>query len=106
MNEITLLYFDGCPSWKPALDNLKRAIEAEQIPVEITLYKIDTPDQAQRVRFLGSPSFQVDGIDLWPEERKNYVISCRVYQTPGGLKGIPTIEMLRQRMREKFSSLI
>ncbi len=100
MKEIALLYFDGCPSWQPALENLKQAIKTEGIQTDISLIKISDNEQAQRQRFLGSPSIHVNGIDLWPEERSNYTLSCRVYKTPDGMKGVPTIEMLRERLRE------
>lgn len=99
MVQITLLYFDGCPSWKTTLDNLQKVIEAEQIPAEITLLKIDDPAQAQKERFLGSPSIRADGVELWPEERSDYTLSCRIYQTPDGLRGSPTVEMVWERLR-------
>jgi hypothetical protein len=104
MNEITLLYFDGCPSWQPALENLEKVLESEQIPAEITLVKIDSADQAQREHFLGSPSIRVNGVDLWPEERANYSLSCRVYHTPMGMRGSPTLEMLREKLQEAIPS--
>jgi len=104
MNKITLLYFDGCPSWQPALENLQKVVEAEKILAKINLVKIENPEQAQQEKFLGSPSIRVNGVDLWPEERANYTLSCRVYKTPAGMKGSPTIEMLRERLREVISS--
>lgn len=97
--QIDLLYFEGCPSWKPALLNVQKAIEMDEIPAEIRLIKIESSEQAQQERFLGSPSFRVNGIDLWPEERDHYTLSCRVYQTPEGLKGSPSIEMLREQLK-------
>jgi len=100
MNQISLLYFDGCPSWQVALENLQKVIENDKIPAEICLIKIESLEQAQQERFLGSPSFRVNGKDLWPEERKHYTLSCRVYQTPHGLKGSPSIEMLREQLSE------
>jgi hypothetical protein len=102
MNEIKLLYFDGCPSWKSALGILKKVIETEKIQASVTLVKIETPEQAQKERFLGSPSFIVNGVDLWPEERQNYTLSCRIYNTPAGMKGFPTVEMLKLRLIEAF----
>lgn len=104
MVQITLLYFDGCPSWKIALENLQKVIEIEKIQAEITLLKIDDPEQAQREHFLGSPSFKVNDVDLWPEAREHYTLSCRVYQTPGALMGFPTVDMLRERLRNLISS--
>jgi len=103
MPEIELLYFDGCPSWQTALENLRLVIEAEKLPHQVRLVEITTPQQAQEERFLGSPSFRMDGIDLWPEARSRYNMSCRVYQTTEGLRGCPTVEMLRERFRDLLS---
>ena len=105
MLQITLQYFDGCPSWRPALENLRMVIAAEKIAAKISLVKIESSDQAQQEHFLGSPSFLVNGIDLWPEERTDYSLNCRVYRTPAGLKGSPTIGMLRERLQEVMHSL-
>ncbi len=99
MHEIELLYFDGCPSWQAALTNLKQALEAENVSANVRLIEIKDPEQAQSERFLGSPSFRVDGSDLWPEPRKRYNLSCRVYQTGQGLQGAPTVEMLREQIK-------
>jgi hypothetical protein len=38
-------------------------------------------------------------VDLWPEKRNRYDLSCRVYATPQGMKGTPTVEMLRKKVR-------
>jgi hypothetical protein len=97
--QIDLLYFDGCPSWQPGLENLKAALAAEGIEAEIRMVKVETDEDAARLKFLGSPSFQVNGVDWWPEQRERYDLSCRVYQTPQGLCGAPTIEMLREKLR-------
>ena len=97
--KIDLLYFDGCPSWQGALENLKTALTAEGLEAEIHLVKLEDDDDATRLKFLGSPSFQVNGVDLWHEERKRYNLSCRIYTTPQGMKGVPTIEMLREKLR-------
>lgn len=97
--EINLLYFDGCPSWQQGLENLKAALTEEGIQARINLIKVEDYAEAVRLKFLGSPSFQIDGVDLWLEESTNYAFSCRVYTTPEGMKGTPTIEMLRQKLR-------
>lgn len=96
---IELLYFDGCPSWQDALENLKAALTAEGLEAEIRLVKVESNEQAARLKFLGSPSFRADGMDWWPEERKRYNLSCRVYSTPHGLRGAPTLEMVREQLR-------
>ena len=95
---IDLLYFDDCPSWQSALENLKIAIAEGKLNAQIRLVKIDSPEQAVIQRFLGSPSIRFGNTDLWPEEREDYYLGCRVYQTPEGLKGWPTVEMIRQKL--------
>lgn len=101
---VDLLYFDGCPSWQNGLANLEAALKAEGFRYQIHLVKIETSQQAQKEHFLGSPSFRVEGVDLWPEEREVYSLSCRVYHTPEGMKGFPSVEMLRKRLREILSA--
>lgn len=101
---IELLYFDGCPSWERALENLKAALAAEGLEAEIRLLRVEDNEQAARLKFLGSPSFRADGVDWWPEERKRYNLGCRLYQTPQGLRGAPTVEMLREQLRAHSSN--
>lgn len=97
--KIELLYFDGCPSWETALQNLKAACDLEGLAAPVELVEIHDDDEAAARRFLGSPSILVDGQDLWPETRKAYTMSCRMYRTPEGMRGWPTVEMLRERLR-------
>ncbi len=97
--QIDLLYFDGCPSWQQGLENLRTALRRLELDWPVELVHVHEDDQAARLRCLGSPSFQVSGQDLWPEERAEYTMSCRVYQTPQGLKGWPTVEMLEDRLQ-------
>lgn len=103
MDEIELLYFDGCPHWKTAFDNLRQALEAENLHFQVRLIEITSPQQAQDESFQGSPSFRMNGKDFWPETREIYNMSCRVYQTARGISGSPSIDVLRERIREILS---
>jgi hypothetical protein len=96
--DIELLYFDGCPSWQSALANLKIALNEEKMNAKIQMVKIDKPEQAVEQKFLGSPSIRIGNADLWSEEREDYFMGCRVYPTPEGLRGWPTIEMIREKL--------
>ncbi|OGO09880.1 MAG: hypothetical protein A3K46_02555 [Chloroflexi bacterium RBG_13_60_9] len=96
---IDMLYFDGCPSWKGAMENLQAALSSEGREADIRLVEVADDEEAARLKFLGSPSFQVDGVDCWPELRSRYYLSCRVYNTPRSIRGEPTVEMLREKIR-------
>ncbi len=98
--KIELLYFDGCPSWENGLKNLEVALQEEDLSASVEMVKVESDDEAARLKFLGSPHFRVDGQDLWHEERENYSLSCRVYPTPEGIKGFPTVAMLRGQLKQ------
>ncbi len=98
--KIELLYFDGCPSWQTGLINLKSALQLEGIETDVDLVKVEDDKNALRFKFLGSPSFRVNGMELWPEQREGYALSCRVYPSPEGIKGWPTVGLLRQKLHE------
>lgn len=98
--KIELLYIDDCPSWEAGLTNLQTALSEENLSASIEMVNVADDDDATRLKFLGSPHFRVDGHDLWHEERENYSLSCRVYPTPEGIKGFPTVAMLREQLEQ------
>jgi len=97
--KVEILYFDDTPSWQEGLANIEAALLKEKLPGKVDLVLVKDNQQAESLRFLGSPSFRINGMDLWPEERSQYALSCRVYPTSEGLKGMPTVEMLREKIR-------
>jgi len=59
---VTLQYFDDCPNWRVVeLHLIELGREFDDLHVELQL--IDTPEDAERYRFRGSPSILVDGVD-------------------------------------------
>ena len=92
--DITLLYFDDCPNWQLA-DQRLAAITAERADVKVTRHLVETLEDAERMGFHGSPSILVDGVDLFAEPVAGVGLSCRIYRTPEGLSGAPTLEQLR-----------
>lgn len=92
--DVTLLYFDDCPNWKVA-DQRLSAIAADRADVMVTRLRVETVEEAERVGFHGSPSILVDGVDVFAEPGAGVGLSCRVYRTPDGLAGAPTVEQLR-----------
>jgi hypothetical protein len=97
--KVEILHIDDCPSWQDGLRNMKEALLGEKLPGNINLVLVEDNQKAESLKFLGSPSFRINGMDLWPEERQQYALGCRVYGTSDGLKGVPTVEMLREKIR-------
>jgi len=92
--DIALLYFDDCPNWKIADERLA-AIAAERPDLTVPRHLVETLEEAERVGFHGSPSILVDGVDVFAEPDAGVGLSCRVYRTPDGPAGAPTVEQLR-----------
>lgn len=98
--EVRLRYFEGCPHWRTMYYRLRAALRAERMPgSEPILESVDTRDDAERLRFLGSPTLLVDGRDPFDDGLSIASLTCRAYKTPGGLEGSPTMEQLREVLR-------
>ncbi len=91
--KVTLLYFEDCPSWQTADGHLSAL--ADEIGYTVERIEITTPEQAEQLRFRGSPSIHIDGTDLFAASDAPVGLSCRIYQTPDGPAGSPTIDQLR-----------
>ncbi len=92
--EISLLYFDDCPNWHDTDAHL-RTLQAEVPDLRVTRRIVDTPEEAERTRFRGSPSILIDGVDPFADADAPVGLSCRIYQTPDGPAGSPTLDQLR-----------
>ncbi len=91
--KVELLYFEGCPNWKTADQRLQSL--ARELGFQVQSRLVSTPEEAEVEGFRGSPSIVVDGRDLFARGDEPIGMSCRLYQTPDGVAGAPTTEMLR-----------
>ncbi len=67
--------------------------------VEPILERVETPEDAERLRFVGSPTILLDGRDPFAGATVAFGLTSHVYQTPEGLAGSPTPEQLRAALR-------
>ncbi len=92
MAVVTLLYFDGCPNWQQTDERLTQ-LQAEY-GFTLERRKVDTPEEAARVGFAGSPTVLVDGVDPFATGDEPTGLACRVHDTPDGPQGSPTLSQL------------
>jgi hypothetical protein len=90
----TLVYFDGCPNWQTADAALQEAQRLTGIDVAIEYRRIETEQEAQGAGFGGSPTLLIDEHDPFSEQDATVGLSCRLYRTPAGLAGSPTVDQL------------
>ena len=96
---VEVLYFDGCPTYPEAENTLREALAEEGLEARVEMVAVNTDEEAQRLRFPGSPTIRVDGRDPFPvPDRAEYALGCRMYATPEGLKGSPTAAMLKEAL--------
>jgi hypothetical protein len=91
--DVTLLYFDDCPNWQTT-DRLLTELSSE-LDFSVTRRLVATTKEAGTLGFWGSPTVLIDGIDPFAQPDGPTGLSCRIYTTPDGLRGSPTIGMLR-----------
>jgi hypothetical protein len=97
--KVEILYFEGCPTYPQAEETLRKVLAEESIEVRVELVAVNTEEEAQELRFPGSPTIRVDGEDLFPvPDRSQYALGCRMYATPEGLRGSPTAEMMHEAL--------
>jgi hypothetical protein len=92
--DIALLYFDGCPNGRVADERLTEIV-AGCPDVTLTRRRVETMEEAERVGFRGSPSILVNGADAFADGAAGVGLACRVYATPAGPAGAPTLDQLR-----------
>ena len=95
--KVRVLFFEGCPSYKQAIDNLRGVLAETKINADIELITVSSDDEALAQKFLGSPTIQVNGVDLEGPNAQDADVGfgCRVYNEGGKLRGWPSKEQIR-----------
>jgi hypothetical protein len=97
---VSLLYCEECPSHDLALERLREVMAEEGIPAEVDVFKVETEDQARRLRFVGSPTIRVDGQDIDPPSDPRYALTCRAYRLEDDrISPLPSKEKIRRALR-------
>ena len=97
--QVELLYFDGCPNWQETEQRLREAMATAGCDAPLVHVAVTTPEEAERLSFRGSPTVLVDGVDPFADPGDPVGLSCRVFRTPEGLRGAPTVSQLVDVLR-------
>jgi len=97
---IELLYFDSCQNHHDAEELLMQVLKEEGLQLTVQRVAVETPEEAARERFPGSPTIRVNGKDIDPKgDDGQFTLRCRVYWHEDGLRGVPDKEMIRTALR-------
>lgn len=100
-----LVYFEGCPGVRTAEERLREALVlVGRSEVVVQRRMVTTAEEAEATRFAGSPTVVVDGRDPFASADQASPaaavgLSCRLYPTPAGLAGSPTLDQLVEVLR-------
>ena len=99
---VEILYFESCPNHEPTRMLVERLARRLRLEPEIRLVEVADPDAAVELRFLGSPTVRVDGVDVEPgaEERRDFALSCRIYRSESGVAEQPDERWVRDALTE------
>lgn len=92
--KVEVQLFEGCPNSGKMIERVLEAIKLSAIDAEYTEIYVETPEIAEKVKFRGSPTVLVNGLDLenLPEpEVAN--LACRYYTN-----GLPSAETISKFM--------
>lgn len=94
---IEVLAREDCPNRRMALLVVERVVDETGIPAEIEVVDVDSDEDAEEHRVLGSPTVLVDGLDVdpTPGQRAEFTADDRIYRTERGPCGWPEPEWIR-----------
>jgi hypothetical protein len=103
--QVTVWYFAECPNWSVGEQHLRQALDLiGRGNADVQLVAVATEAEAAAVGFAGSPTFTVDGVDLFDAPSSVGALTCRVYRTPSGFAGAPDVDDLVAVLTEKVMS--
>ncbi len=88
------MYFEGCPHWQLAEKRLRQALLLANSDEQIEYHIVESVEEAEAIAYLGSPTVLVDGHDPFAEADAAVGFSCRLFSTPAGREGSPSVEQL------------
>jgi hypothetical protein len=99
--DVQLLVVGDCPHEAVAAALLRQALDDIGLAhVPFSTIVVSTPAHAAELRFVGSPTFAVDGRDLFAPPDDVPALACRLYSTRTGSAGVPELQTLRQALKE------
>jgi hypothetical protein len=102
---VEILHIPDCPNSAEAETRVRAALdESGHSSTEIELHLLSSGDDAAAVAFAGSPTILLDGIDAFGGDGRTADLACRIYRTPTGFAGVPTVEDLIAVIRQRYET--
>jgi len=90
---IEVLYVPGCPNHEAATSSVNEALRAEKTVAVVEEVEVSDGAAAQALRFPGSPTVRINGVDVEPNEELFFGLACRLYSSA---RHVPSQAALRR----------
>lgn len=97
---VEILYTDECPFWKRTAELVEEVNTELSTEATIKKVKIANEQDARKLRFPGSPTVRINGVDIDSEasETKGF-IGCRIYRYKNRVYESPPKEMIKNAFK-------
>ena len=97
--KIEVQYFIGCPNSQKMIERVRTAVKQTLLEIDYAETLVETPEEANKIKFRGSPTLLINGKDFEDlEEPVKGSFSCRYYPN-----GLPETEQIINEIRRKES---
>ena len=66
---MVILYNEGCPATPNTIELIEQCISESGVQVQLRKILVTSQEEANQWKFLGSPTVQINGIDIDPSVR-------------------------------------
>jgi mercuric ion transport protein len=95
-----VFYIADCPNHQPVVDRVREVLRSAAMSERIEEVEVCTSAEAEALRFIGSPTVRVNGLDVEPEARAvhHFGMGCRSYLDNGRRSGLPSVDLIRRSL--------
>ena len=102
---VEILVTKDCPHEDAAVDLVGTVANALDLAPRVTVIEIPDLTEAKQRRFVGSPTIRVEGRDVSPPNNPDASLSCRLYTTTHGLRGVPEESLVLTALKEALDRM-
>ena len=67
---VKVVSLEGCMATPPTIDLIRETADELKVQIKLAHVIVRTPDEAETHHHIGSPTVQINGLDIEPESRK------------------------------------
>lgn len=104
--KVEVFFVEGCPNHSLTTERVREALRRRGIDASVSEVEVRSTEQATALRFLGSPTVHINGVDVEPEARNatSFAFGCRTYLDEGVRSGTPALATLDRAIEQSITA--